>query len=447
MHTFLEGVALRGRIPAAVAMWLPNAIFGTMGLLLLHGAEAGMPASWSRLLWRLRAAVPRGFRRVFPRRPAVQRVSGPAARAHGPRASTYIIDRYLVGQYLAFLGTGTLVAAVLVLVVDLIQYLDRFLRAKPPFIYIVQHLLYRLPGSLHEGLPIIVLVSTVFLFLTLTQHRELDALKAAGISLYRASLPVLLVAFSISLGAALLQETALPGINAKAEEIDRVKIRGNKPRHLQRQTQIWYRSSDTRYLRMELLDPIARSLEGLLVVDISPDFRLVDRLDAARARWTGEAWMLGDGVYRQIGPANQVTVDAFTERLVNMPEQINDLIQVQKAPETMSFRELRGYITRLSETGHEVSKYLVQLNSKLSFPLIHLIMALVAIPFALASPRSGGRGVGIAVAILISVGYWLVHSMAIAFAKAELLPPMLGAWTANIIFAGLGAALFLRART
>ena len=157
--------------------------------------------------------------------------------------------------------------------------------------------------------------------------------------------------------------------------------------------------------------------------------------------------MLGDGVYRQIGPANEVTVDAFTERMVSMPEQINDLIQVQKAPETMSFLELRGYITRLAETGHQVNKYLVQLDSKLSFPLIHVIMALVAIPFALASPRGGGRGVGIAVAILISVGYWVVNSVAIAFAKAELLPPMLGAWTANIIFAGLGAALFLRVRT
>jgi lipopolysaccharide export system permease protein len=445
LHTFLEGVALRGRIPAAVAMWLPNAIFGVLGLLLLRGATAGMPASWNRLLWRLRAAVPRGLRSVFPRRAAMER--GPAAHARRPRASTYIIDRYLVGQYLTFLATGTGVAAVLILVVDLIQYLDRFLRDKPPLIYIVQHLLYRLPGSLYEGLPIIVLVSTVFLFVTLTQQHELDALKAAGISLYRASLPILLVAFIISLSSGLMQETVLPGINAKAEEIEHVKIRGNQPRHLQRQTQIWYRSSDTRYLRMELLDPIERSLEGLLVVDISPNFRLVDRLDASSARWTGEAWMLSDGVYRQIGPDNHVTTDAFTERLVGMPEQISDLIQVQKAPETMSFLELRGYINRLAETGHQVSKYLVQLDSKLSFPLIHVIMALVAIPFALASPRSGGRGVGIAVAILISVGYWVVHSVAIAFAKAELLPPMLGAWTANIIFAGLGAALFLRTRT
>jgi NADH:ubiquinone oxidoreductase subunit 5 (subunit L)/multisubunit Na+/H+ antiporter MnhA subunit len=84
-----------------------------------------------------------------------------------------------------------------------------------------------------------LLISTVLLFLTLTQQRELDALKAAGISLYRASLPILLVAFSISVTSGLLQETVLPGLNAKAEEVDRVKIRGNQPRHLQRQTQIW----------------------------------------------------------------------------------------------------------------------------------------------------------------------------------------------------------------
>jgi len=447
MHTFLENMALRGSMPVGVAMWLPNAIFGVAGLVLLQAVTDGLPASWGRLVWRVWAAAPRALRRIVPKRAPVERTREAVGRTRGPRASTYIIDRYLVGQYLTFIGTGIGVASVLILVVDLIQYLDRFLRSKPPFTYILQHLLYRLPGSLYEGLPIVVLISTVLLFLTLTQQRELDALKAAGISLYRASLPILLVAFSISLTSGLLQETVLPGLNAKAEEVDRVKIRGNQPRHLQRQTQIWYRSSDTRFLRMELLDPIERSLEGLLVVDISPQFRLLDRLDASKARWTDAGWMLSDGAYRQVGPGNRVTVDAFTQRLVSMPEQINDLVQVQKSPETMSFLELRLYVSRLAESGHQVGKYLVQLDSKLSFPLVHVIMALVAIPFALVSPRTGGRGVGIAVAILISVGYWLVHSVAIAFAKAELLPPVLGAWTANIVFAGIGATLFLRART
>ncbi|HTY76483.1 MAG TPA: LPS export ABC transporter permease LptG [Candidatus Bathyarchaeia archaeon] len=447
MHTFLEGMGLRGSLPVAVAMWLPNAIFALTGLALLRAVTEGLPLSLGRLVWRLWAAAQRAVRKLVPKRDPAERTRTAVGRARGPRASTYIIDRYLVSQYLTFIAIGLGVASVLILVVDLIQYLDRFLRTKPPFLYILQHLFYRLPGSLYDGLPIIVLISTVLLFLTLTQQRELDALKAAGISLYRASLPILLVAFSISVLSGLLQETVLPGLNARAEEVDRVKIRGNQPRHLQRQTQIWYRSSDTRFLRMELLDPIERSLEGLLVLDINSRFRLVDRLDANKAQWTEGGWMLRDGVIRQVGANNRVTMDVFSQRLVAMPEQINDLIQVQKAPETMSFRELRLYVTRLAETGHHVGKYLVQLDSKLSFPLVHVIMALVAIPFALVSPRGGGRGVGIAVAILISVGYWVVHSVAIAFAKAELLPPMLGAWTANIVFAGIGATLFLRART
>jgi lipopolysaccharide export system permease protein len=445
LHTFLEGMALGERLPVVVAMWLPNTIFAVAGALLFHGTTAGRSPSLVRLLWRLRAKFGQVILR--PKRASAERPHRPAARVRGPRASTYLLDRYLVREYLTFIGTGIAVGAVLILVVDLLQYLDRYLRVKPPVMVLFQHLLFRLPGSLYEGLPIIVLISTVCLFLSLTQQHELDAMKAAGISLYRTSLPILLVALAISIASVIVQETVLPVINAKAEDIDWVKIRGNQSRHLQQQTRIWYRSSDTRFMRMELLDPIDRSLNGLLVLGVSQDFRLVDRLDAREAKWSSEGWLLRDGVYRQISPTNQLTSDVFTERRVTMPEQINDLIQIQQGPETMTFRELRVYVMRLAETGHNVGKYLVDLYRKLSFPLIHVIMALVGIPFALTSPREGGRAMGVAVAVLIAVGYWVVHATAIAFAKADLLPPMLGAWTANILFAGLGTALFLRAKT
>jgi len=73
-------------------------------------------------------------------------------------------------------------------------------------------------------------------------------------------------------------------------------------------------------------------------------------------------------------------------------------------------------------------------------------MALVAIPFSLQSP-GGGRMIGLGLAVLIALGYHIVHSAAIALARVDLLPPLLAAWTANIVFAGLGLSLFLRART
>jgi LPS export ABC transporter permease LptF/LPS export ABC transporter permease LptG len=446
LYNAMEGFALRGRMPAGVAVWIPNAILAVLGVVLLRASVVGAPTAALDVFWRLWARMEQRWAgRVV--RPVEERKRRRLGRLAGPRESTFIIDRYLIRQYLLFLGIGTLVGAVLIGVVDLLQTLDRFLRTKPPFTIILEHFLYRMPGELYKGLPIIVLIATVFMFLSLTRQRELDALKAAGVSLYRASLPIFLVAAGISVMAVIFQEAALPDINAKAEEVDRVKIRGQLPRHLQRQSQIWYRSSDTRFFRMALLDPVGKSMEGLMVIDISPDFRLIDRLDARVAQWTPEGWRLTDGVYRHVGPQNRVTSELFDARLVAMPEHIDDFIQVQNAPETMSFLELRAYVSRLREGGHRVNRYLVQLYSKLSFPLVHVIMALVAIPFALVSPRSGGRAMGIGVAIVIAAGYWVVHSVAIAFAQADLLPAALAAWTANIVFAGIGTALFLSART
>jgi len=446
LYTSMEGVALRGRLPAGVAVWLPNVFFGVVGLTLLRATTVGLPTAWLDIFWSLGARVAgRGPWRLFRSTEARhRRLLGPF---RGPRESTFIIDRYLIRQYLVLLGIGALIAAVLIAVVDLLQTLDRFLRLKPPFTYILEHFVFRVPGELYKGLPMIVLISTVFLFLSLTRQRELDALKAAGISLYRASLPILLAAGALSILAIVFQEAALPVINARADEIDRVKIRGELPRHLQRQSQIWYRSSDARFVHTTLLDPVGRSLEGLRVIELGDRFQLVDVLDARTAQWTPSGWRLTDGAVRHVGPRSGVSSDLFDSRLVVLPEHIDDLIRVQGDPDTMSFLELRAYVAKLRDGGHPVRKYLVQLYSKLSFPLVHVIMALVAIPFALASPRSGGRAMGIGVAIAIAVGYWIVHSMALALAQADLLPPALAAWTANIVFAGIGTSLFLAAQT
>ena len=446
LYTSMEGFGLRGRLPAGIAVWVPNAILALVGLAMLRAEVAGVSTAWLDAFWRLWAKI--GERRSGRvAKPLEERRRGRLGRLTGPRESTFIMDRYLIRQYLIYLGIGTVIGAVLIGVVDLLQTLDRFLRVKPPFTTILEHFVYRLPGELYKGLPMIVLIATVFLFLSLTRQRELDAFKAAGISLYRASLPILLVAGAISVLAVAFQEIVLPDINAKSEEVDRVKIRGLLPRHLQRQTQIWYRSSDTRFFRMALLDPVGKSMEGLTVLDISRDFRMEERLDARAAQWSAEGWQLTDGVFRRVGPQNRVTSEMFDSRLLAMPEHIDDFIQLQNAPDTMSFLELRAYVARLRDGGHRVTRYLVELYSKLSFPLVHVIMALVAIPFALVSPRSGGRAMGIGVAIVIAVGYWVVHSIALAFAQADLLPAALAAWTANIVFAGIGTALFLSART
>jgi len=439
MMTSLEGAALRARIPAGVAIWAANVVFGVVGLGLLIATARewrwpAMPAVW-RVLEALRRALP--GRPVW--RPRHH-------QAGGPRDSTHIIDRYLVREYIAFMGIGLAVASALFIVIDLVKTLDKYLRVKPPLVYIFEHFAYRLPAALHDGLPVVMLVATIFLFLTLSRYHELTALKAAGVSLYRVSAPVLGVGLLVAIGAGLFQELALPVLNERGDEVDRVKIRGQAPKHLQSRQRLWVRSADTRFYRVELLNPATNDLYGVTILELDREFRLTGRLDARRAHWTAGGWELSDGAYREVGADGKVQTVPFGWTALDLKEELDDFLRIQKPVSTMSFWELRDYIAQLEAAGFQIRKYLVELYSKLSFPLVNLVMVLVAIPFALQSPR-GGRLFGIGLAIMIMAGYLVVHYVALAFARADLLPPLIAAWTANVIFMGIGVSLLLRART
>jgi lipopolysaccharide export system permease protein len=272
-------------------------------------------------------------------------------------------------------------------------------------------------------------------------------MKAAGMSLYRVAAPILLLAAGVAVASGLFQELLLPRLNELGDDVDRVKIRGQLPRHLQSRERLWLRTADSRFYRVELLHPGSADMYGVTVLEVDEaTFRLQSRLDAQRARWTPAGWELRDGAFREFGPGGEVQTIPFQVTAIDLQEEMDDFTKIHKPIAAMSYRELRDYVSRLEATGFQVKKYLVELYSKVSFPLVNLIMVLVAIPFSLQSPR-GGRLFGIALAIAIMAGYLVVHYVALAFARADLLPPLLAAWTANIIFLGLGTSLFLRART
>jgi LPS export ABC transporter permease LptG len=437
--TALEGVALRQRIPAALAIWTPNAAFMLIGSTLLLATVYEWRPPRVGVVWHALAALGR----LVPRRRDLVRGQAVAGSSHD---STHILDRYLMREFVTFVGIGLAVAGTLFIVVDLLQTLDRYLRVKPPFIYILEHFLYRLPAALHDGLPVVMLVATIFLFLALSRFHELTAMKAAGISLYRVSAPILLMGLSVAVSAMLFQELFLPRLNELGEEVDRVKIRGQLPRHLQSRQRLWVRSADTRFYRVELLNPQTSDLYGVTVLEVDRDFRLRSRFDARQAHWTDAGWELRDGAYREVEDGGVVQTIPFTLTALELSEEIEEFTRIQKPVQSMSYWELRDYVVRLEAAGFQVKKYLVELYSKLSFPLVNLVMVLVAIPFALQSPR-GGRLFGVGLAIAIMAGYLVVHYVALAFARADLLPPLVAAWTANVIFFGIGTSLFLRART
>jgi lipopolysaccharide export LptBFGC system permease protein LptF len=111
----------------------------------------------------------------------------------------------------------------------------------------------------------------------------------------------------------------------------------------------------------------------------------------------------------------------------------------------MSYAELEQYIRDLQKSGLDVTRLRVQLQKKFAFPLMTLVMAMLAIPFALRSRRSALAGV--ATALGIALVYIVISGLFEAMGNANQLPPVLAAWSPDLIFALAGGYLSLKVPT
>ena len=100
----------------------------------------------------------------------------------------------------------------------------------------------------------------------------------------------------------------------------------------------------------------------------------------------------------------------------------------------MSYRELERYIEKLKRNGHDVRRYMVDLDNKLSFPFINVIMVLAAFSVGLRYSKTKNVSRGIFSGICLGFSYWGFHSIALSFGYKEAFPPLFAAWLSNMLF-------------
>jgi lipopolysaccharide export LptBFGC system permease protein LptF len=88
----------------------------------------------------------------------------------------------------------------------------------------------------------------------------------------------------------------------------------------------------------------------------------------------------------------------------------------------------------------------VDLYTKISYPLINLIMLLIGLPFAF---KMGKRGAlyGMAISVVLGIMFWALFNLFTAMGGYGILPPMLAAWAPILFFGFGGFYLALNIRT
>ena len=242
-----------------------------------------------------------------------------------------------------------------------------------------------------------------------------------------------------------LQELIIPYTNRRAKEIYTIEIKRKKRSKLFVRNNFWYKSRDT-ICHIEFFDSQKKLLEGVSLFWFSPDFVLRKRVDAKRAVWKSDRWILEEGIVREFSSSGKIITKRFSEMIAPLVESPEDFKQAQKEPQEMNYRELKGFVKRAKLAGYNVGPYEVEMESKLSYPFICVIMGILGIPFALKASKAGGLAVEIGISIALGFCYWLFYAFSLSLGKGGTLPPLVSAWIANFTFGCLGVYLFLRVR-
>ena len=170
-------------------------------------------------------------------------------------------------------------------------------------------------------------------------------------------------------------------------------------------------------------------------------------MDAVSMAWdsSGHRWVLS-GVTRRMFSGDKETLEQFT-MLPAGPLHFNpdDLRKKQEKPDEMSYGSLKQFIENQRRAGQDVSQWLVDFYSKISYPFAAVIVVLFGVPFA-SVRRRGGTGVQLGISLLICFIYLIVMKVSQVFGYNGDVNPLLTAWAANLMFLAGAFVVILNVR-
>jgi lipopolysaccharide export system permease protein len=352
------------------------------------------------------------------------------------------LDRLVVATFLKLWVAVTLATPPLFILGDftenLDQYLDRGLtRAEVGLAYV-----YKLPEYFQFAFPIAALVATVFTVHSMTRHREIVAAKAGGISFHRVIAPLVVLGILLT-GAALALSEIVPRGNRIAAQIQRAEGPNRSWR-----SDFVYRSENGLSWQVRRLTASDGRLTGVAIERQPTDDAPGLHITAEGASWSEEeGWTLLRGYMRILQPdSTERTIRFDRMRMPLMTERPEDLLEVPRAPEEMTYAEIEALAAIIERSGGDATEFLVRRGQLLSVPVATLIIILFGAPLATSSER-GGTAFGMGVSLVTVIVFTMMLKLGGALGEAGAISPWAAAWIPNMLFFGASLVLLAKVRT
>ena len=360
------------------------------------------------------------------------------------------IDYYILKEFSTTFLIVSLFFTLISLIVDIFENLNRFIDNEVSMNILFEYYKASLPSMISVTVPVSCLVSSVFTYGMMIQRKEWLVFKSSGLSLYRLSLPILIFGFLLSIGSFYFDNTIVIENNKKKNEIKNNYMSKNKNR-LQNKNifeNIYFQINKKDLVSVEKFNSNNNVAVNLNFLEVKNGF-LSKRIDSKKAVWeeTVEKWNLKDFSIRNFdedGFEKNVIISK-NDSLIALNFNPTDIIKTANKSEEISFNELKNQIATLEKNGVNTLRWRVDLNYKIAYSFISIIVIFCGIPLSVYRSNTTlafGGGLSLATIFL----YVILLKFGQSLAYGGVLPPFLGVWMSNIIFISIGIYLMINAR-
>ncbi len=357
-----------------------------------------------------------------------------------------ILHRYFARRFLTvFLSTFAIFFAML-FVIDLIDQVRRFRAEEAGLLQIMALSLLNVPQFIYMILPLIMILATIALFLSLARSSELVVTRAAGRSALAALFGPVMVALLIG-AVAVAAFNPIVAATSREYEQRAGDLRGRPSVLALSEDGLWLRQGDERgqaVINAERANLDGTELQGVTVITFDARGAPDRRISAASARLLQGAWDLRDVKVWPLSADNPeseaMDLVSFTLASTLTPAQIRDSFGT---PAQVAIWDLPRFIAQLQEAGFTARRHLVFFHMELALPAFLISMVLIGAAFTMQHQRGGRTGVMVLFAILLSFAVYFLRNFAQILGETGQVPVLLAAWVPPLVGIGLALGLIL----
>ena len=370
------------------------------------------------------------------------------------------IDRYLLREVLRPMLAAILITLLALLAERALRVIDLVLGWRGSIGIVVEMMSYLIPHYMVVALPAALFLGIMLGVAKLSREGELDAMRAAGIGLWRMTRPLLLLALVVLVLHLILvshlQPFARYAYRAAAFAITNVSFQT-----LLRPGQFITLGQNT--YRVDALSPEGERFEGIFLYSEADDSGSIT-VTAAAGQIENQGALAPLLLHLEGGVQQFVPYPAETTEggRANGPPPLtlrfgaftSDLSGSEPKPfrprgeheRELTIPELIGLLdTPADELPDEIDPWEVEaeLAARLVRNLSILFVPLLAVPLAL-SPRRAKRSYGFLIGVVVVVGYNQLIGTGESLADDNKLSPLVGIWLPFSIYAVLTTGFFIR---